>query len=423
MKFKNSKIQSQLFDVKTKPVLLAVAIYAVCILLASSKGHAGALDTLPPDINSAMIRTGNVEGIGDRYNGNGTLLTLGDYRSVVFNAENLSRMNERAQQLIQALDQFGTSNLGTNISYGVFKVETAPQVRFLAPVYARGITKNWTVGFAVPIVNYKNNISFSTQNSNLAYYREQLGGLSAELDSALNIDLGVETQNTLNDRGYKSLESRDETFVGDMQLASIYNFWGNSSMTAQYQVTLNLPTGPQYDSDDLAALNIFGRKAIENKVFLSKPWGSKTEFVPYASLLYNLRDTVTARVPKDENDTIPDQTTKESVDRQVGTTATLGGDVFYTLSDAFTINGGYSLSDKTRDQYSGGKGNRYDLLGQNTNSTYHRVNAGISYSTVKAYFRKASLMPAVVSLNLSDTVLGRNVERRTMQELNFMMFF
>lgn len=423
MKYQSLNHQNNHTGEKAKVVFAAAMIYMIVFLMMSSKSSAGALDTLPVGINSAMLRTANVEGIGERYDSSGSLLTLGDYRSIVFNAENLSRMNERAQKLIEALDRFGTQNLGSNISYGVFKVETAPKVQYMAPVYARGITNKWTVGFAIPVVNYKNNISFSTQNSNLAYYREELAGLSAELDNALNIDLGVETQNTLRDRGYKSLESRNETFMGDVQVASVYNFWSSKSLMAQYQMTLNLPTGPEYDSDDLAALNIFGRTAIENKVYLSKSLSSSLELVPYAAILFNLPDSVTARVPKDANDTIPDQTTKEEVNRHVGTTATLGGDVYYSFSDAFTVNGGYSLSDKARDQYSGGNGKRYDLLGQNTNSTFHRVNAGFSYSTVKSYFRKASLLPAVVSFNLSDTILGRNVERRTMQELNFMMFF
>ena len=387
--------------------------------------HAGALDTLPEGINNASYRMANIEGIGQRYTEDGTLMTLGDYRSVQFNAANLSRLNNRAQRLIQALDRFGTQEAGTNINFGVFKVETTPQVSFSAPVYARGITKNWTLGVAIPIVNYKNSISFVNRGSNLDMYRDDLSGINPELDEALNTDLIQEARNTFRERGYRELDSRNETFLADVQVASLYNFFQSSDVVAQYQMMLTLPTGPAYDTDDLAALNAFGRTAIDNRVSVSYllPQIKKLEVVPFASLMVTMPDRVMVRVPKDEFDAIPDESTKENLDRQVGLSMSLGGDLHYAYTDAVTFSTGYVMSVKAKDEFQGSQGRRYDLLGKNTDSMAHRVSVGVSYSSVKSYFKKKALLPGVVSIALSDTIWGRNVERRTMQELNLMMFF
>lgn len=386
---------------------------------------AGALETLPEGINNVSFRSANIEGIGQRYTEDGTLMTLGDYRSVHFTSQNLSRLNAKAQKLIQALDRFGTQEAGTNINFGVFKVETTPQVSFSAPVYARGITKNWTVGVAIPVVNYKNQISFVNSGSNLDMYRAQLTGINSELDEALNTDLIQEARNTFRERGYRELDSRNETFLADIQVASLYNFYQTADVTAQYQMMVTLPTGPVYNTDDLAALNAFGRTAVDNRVSVSYilPQMKKLEVVPFASVMVTMPDRVVVRVPKDEYDAIPDQTTKERLDRQVGLSMSLGGDLFYSYSDAITFSTGYAMAVKAKDEYAGTEGRRYDLLGKNTDSMAHRVSVGVSYSSVKDYFKRKAILPGVVSLALSDTIWGRNVERRTMQELNLMMFF
>jgi hypothetical protein len=393
-------------------------------MLSSLNSHALSSTTvLPEGINSPSIRYGIVDGIDQTYTENGSLMNLGDYKSVVFDAPHLAKFNKDAQTLIDALNAFGNQGMGNDFNLGVLKIETKPEVRYFAPVYARGVSKKWTIGIGIPMVTYKNEISMSQQFSNIAYYRQQYSGLSSELDAALNTDLRKATQDTLAQKGYRPLESRNETFLGDIQLVSVYQFFDNSYQALAYQAQVNTPTGPQYDPDDLAAINIFGRTYVTNTVLFSQRIGSRITLVPTVSWLINIPDHITARVPTDEDDTLPDANSKESVERQMGNKIAGGGNVFYEINDQWTVGSGYEYANKARDQYRGSGKGRYDLLSQNTESQSHRVKGEVAYSSVKSYFKKTALIPLVVSLEISDTIAGINVERQTVQEMNFMMFF
>jgi hypothetical protein len=364
-----------------------------------------------------------ISNIGEKYTQNGTLMNLGELKSVVFDAKTLKNFDSDAQKLVDALNSFGQSQMGNQFEMGVLRIRTAPEVKYMAPVYARGLTKKWTLGLGLPIVSYRNVITLSHENSNLDYYRKQYSGLSSELDRALRTDLVQETYQTLQTKGYKPLANRDESFLGDIQAVSIYKFFEDSQSALIYQASLSLPTGPQYDSDDLSALNIFGRTSLNNTVAYSYRLASRWTVLPFASYLYNLRDQVTARVPQSADDTLPGEESKESVSREIGNTAALGSNVFYELNDSWQLGAGYDFSMKASDKYSGAKNSRYDLLATNTDSQAQRMKFEVTYSSVKSYFRKTALIPLMVSLEVSDVVAGMNIERQVVQEFNFMMFF
>lgn len=379
--------------------------------------------TLPEGINSPSFRFGIIDGIDQKYTENGTLMSLGDYKSVVFDAENLAKFNADARRLIEALNRFGGHALGDSFNLGVLRVETLPKVRYYAPVFARGLTKKWTLGVGVPVISYSNKITLSQQFSNIEYYRQQFSGLDPELDQALNIDLREETNETLAQRGYKPLTDRNQTFIGDVQVVSIYKLFERSSSAMTYQAQLNLPTGPTYDPDDLAALNVFGRTNIANTFAYSHKFWKATTLVPYISYVFNIPDTITARVPSGPEDTLPDATSKEDIERRIGDTITAGGNAFYEITDSWTVGAGYDYSRKNTDTYHGERGGRYDLLAENSNTTAHRVKAELTYSSVNSYFKKAALIPMMISYQVSDTFAGLNIERQLTQEMSLIMFF
>ncbi|MNL59316.1 hypothetical protein D3C87_1830310 [compost metagenome] len=95
----------------------------------------------------------------------------------------------------------------------------------------------------------------------------------------------------------------------------------------------------------------------------------------------------------------------------------------YAHNDALSFGTAYEYANKAQDTYSGGGPGDYSMLSKFTASQSHRVRAEITYSTVKAYFKKTFLLPMVVSLELSDVIGGVNVERQFAQELNLMLFF
>ncbi|WP_413291255.1 transporter [Bdellovibrio sp. HCB337] len=401
----------------------AVILAFYCFLGAQSASALLTTSTLPEGINSPSFRFGQIDKVSERYTQDGTLMRLGDIKSIVFDSATLTRMNPDAKKLIAALNSFGKHKLGDDFNFGVLRIHTLPQVRYFAPVYARGMTSKWTLALGLPVVSYKNKISISQDYSNLEYYREQFSGLSPELDEALNLDLEKATNETLQTKGYKAIADRDESFLGDVQVASIYKFFETPNQSLIYQAMISLPTGPGYDPDDLAALNIFGRTSLTSTVAYSQSLSSRWSVVPYASYMLYREDSVVARVPLDEDDSLPDIASKQSVRRQIGSANILGSNAFYEINDRWIAGVGYERLHKDGDRYSGDRGSRYDLLSKNTQAKANRMKAEVTYSSVKSYLNKASLIPMMVSLEISDVVAGVNVERQLSQELNLMLFF
>ncbi|MBC7370142.1 MAG: hypothetical protein H7326_01165 [Bdellovibrionaceae bacterium] len=393
------------------------------LLLPVLSWGATSTTVLPEGVNSPSFRFGSIQGIDQKYTENGSLMKLGDFKSVSFDVTQLSKFNPDAKKLIDALNRFGSQRLGDSFNLGVLRIETAPAVKYFAPVYARGITSKWTLGLGVPVVNYTNRIQLSQQFSNIAYYRQQFSGIDPELDAALNTDLGQATNQTLTAKGYKALSSRDETFIGDVQVVSLYKFFEDTTQALNYQLQLSLPTGPQYNPDDLAAINIFGRTTVVNTLAYSKRMSSRWTAVPYVSYMINITDKVNMRVPTSETDTLPEETTKEILDRKIGNTSSIGGNIVYDFSEELAVAAGYEASDKDQDAYRGGRGQRYELLDLNTAAKYQKARAEVSYSSVKSYFSKQAMIPAIISYQISDIIAGINIERQLTQELNVMLFF
>jgi hypothetical protein len=247
--------------------------------------------------------------------------------------------------------------------------------------------------------------------------------VSEELDKALTLDIRQETLKTIQQRGYKPLESRREQYLSDAQVVSIFKFLQNPQYDLFYVTQLGLPTGPKYDPDDLAALNIFGQTSIEN-ILASKIKGKYGfNFTPSIGYQYILPDSISARVPLNEDDSLPDVSQKEDVERQTAGKWTLKTELQLEATDALSLSTSYSQAQKGDDVYTGSKNSRYDLLGANTYSREEKYSIGGTYNTIKAYFKKRALFPYILSYEFSDIFKGENINRRTLHEFSFIMFF
>lgn len=380
-------------------------------------------ELLPKGVSSPTFSSGLVDGLDQRYTEDGTLMKLGDYKSVMIDSATLSKMDPRAKELIQALNRFGTQGLGDNFTLGVLRVETSPTIKYFAPVFAHGITDKWTVALGVPIISYTNKFNLKQTDSNIDFYRSQLSGLSGQLDQALMTDITSAASEVLRAKGYKSLESKDETFIGDIQLVSINELIHEDIYSLYFQNQLNLPTGPKYDSDDLLALNTFGKTSLESTLTFKSSLNTTVDLIPYASYTMNLPSQVTMRVPKNEEDFFPEESQKQSLTRKIGDSTKLGAAIGFNFGDNISLVSSYEVLKKNEDSISGVTSGRQDLLTQQSDSQATYVANQISYSTVKSYFNKTSAIPFIAAYQISDTIAGKNIERRLQHDIKFMLFF
>lgn len=395
---------------------------AFCTWLSGVNVAAGP-DVLPRGINSPMFNYGVFQNLEQRFENDGSLWRVGDLRSVEYDAAYLSKVSPEAKNLISALNAFG-QNHGQLINYGVLKFEIIPSMSYFAPIYAYGLTDKWTLAVGAPVITFETKINLETVNSNLASYKSiYQGRVSDELDRALNLDIKAETLKTIEQRGYKPLISQKQQFLSDVQVVSIYKFNQTSYFDLFYLTTIGLPTGPQYDPDDLVALNTFGLASVENTFAstLKGPFGLSA--TPYIGYQYVLPDSITARVPLNEEDNLPDASQKEGVHRQTGGRWIVKTEGEWKASDAFSFTSAYLQSQKAADKFEGSQGGRYDLLSKKTNTREETYSFKLSFNTIKAYFKKKALFPFVVYYEFSDLFRGENINRRTLHEFNFKMFF
>lgn len=407
-----------------------LAAPACAILGLIGADRALALDSasvLPVGVRSPAIRMGTVGGIGQKFTSGGNLQSLSDYHSIAFDAQTLQQVLPEAQRLVSVLNQFGHQNLGDALNLGVLRIETRPEVRYVAPIFAYGLTPKWTLAVGLPIVTYRNTFQMSQYGSNVAAIQAQIGGnVDAELNQAfaqMNASLVTSAETTLAEKGYKTLRSRDEMIFGDMQIVGIYQFLRERKWTGALKSIANLPTGPADDPDDLADLNIFGETALEEIIILNYQVTSRLQLASRMAYRWLIPDKVVRRVPENANDTLPGIERKSRVSRDRGDSASVGGSLRYKLFDRVTGGAGYEFTSRGADRYSGRMPGAYDVLARGTDGESLRFRAGADYSTTEAYVAGTAFLPMMFSYEFSDTVAGRNVERQTIHEFWLTLFF
>lgn len=382
-------------------------------------------EILPEAINSPSIRIGFVSGIGFRFLSSGDLMSLNDINSIEFDAKALSAFEPRVNELVGVLNQFGNQRLGDQLSLGTLKLDTDPKIKYYAPVFAHGINARWTVAVGLPVVSYSNKISMTQSRGNVEEIRAQIGNASPEINAAFNdlsVNLATVANQTLEAKGYKPITDREETQLGDLNVASLIEFAKRDNASGQYKLILTLPTGKGNDPDDLADIGAFGYTAIENQLTANYLVG-RLQMAAKAGYRYTLPDRVVRRVPVSESDTLPGIETKQTVERSTGGAVFGGGSVTYRFSDAFNMGIGVERVIKDEDRYSGSAYGRYDLLGKDTNSDADRLRIGFNYSTVESFMAGNSLLPTMIAYEFSDTIRGVNTERMTVHEIWLQLFF
>lgn len=400
---------------------LCIGLGLFCSAVEAPSAWATSVETLPKHIRMAQIKTGFIGGLNQVWGMNGQLYDRGEARSVSFDGATLARVSPQAAELVRALNQFGTRNLGDSIHMGTLDIQTLPEISYVAPVMAYGVSERWTVGLGIPVINYSNRISLSASSSNLSFYRDQLGGNAQLIDDALNVNLVAETKKVIAEKGYRPLESRDESFIGDIQIASLYRLKNRGSWSALYQLGLTLPTGPKDDPNDLMAVNAFGRTVVDNSIVLARRLDSHWTVLPYASLSVTLPDRVDKRVPKNEDDVLPDASARATVTRFSGPSLGVGSELQYTVNRSWSLKGGLEGVSKARDRYLGD--GRVDLLSTNSDCDVARIRGGVDYSSINEYRAGRALIPSRVALDVSDTVAGRNIERQLRADVSAALFF
>lgn len=381
---------------------------------------------LPKGIRSLSVKFGNVSGLNQYYTEGGQLAELADDNTVSFDVTTTARYEEEVTDLVDVLNQFGPDNLGDQLFLGNLSVNADPELNYMAPIFAYGVNKRFTVALGVPVINFRNQVDVGLNNSNIAALRAEFDGASADLDEAFDrasADIKAEFRQELSDKGYKPLDDKDDTFVGDVQLISAYMLKQNADEAHSTTLYINLPTGPEPDADDLTDPEIFGRLSFKPTYAGKYILGPKGFLLGSASYQYVVPGKVEKRVPLNDDDSLPGKEQKQELEEDIGDTWSVMAGAGYKHNSNWTTTVAVQHEEKQQDRYSNSNVGNSAILEQNTRAEANIGKIELGYSTVDDYFAKKAAIPMDVYFEISTVMSGVNIENQTRHELWLMMYF
>lgn len=383
---------------------------------------------LPSKISSPTLIYGDVNHLDQKYDAQGRLFNLSDFYSMRLDLETLKSINAEVQDLERALNAFGHYDLGSQIDLGTFKLQALPHVQYFVPAIAFGLTSKWTLGFGLPVVHYQNQFQISQEGSNIEQIKNKFAGLNPDIDFAfqrLEKNVIPEFYKYLIENGYKPLQNIDQTFLGDVQLLSLYQIENNNNFGLLLKTTINLPTGPKDNADDVTDMTIFGKSSIENSLLFQIPLFERHSLALKTTYKYELPEVKSVRIPLTSHDFLPPENQKADTRYKMGDFWSLGSAWISKWTQQIQTSIGIEYLQKKKDYYSynGPVQGDLSILENNTQTEQVKDKFSLNYSTVETFLNRESLFPSQLSLEISDIIRGKNTMRQTTTELTATLFF
>ncbi len=303
-----------------------------------------------------------------------------------------------------------------------------------------GLTDRISVGFLIPIVQTEvkirgeiqgENTARSIYNSFIANDPSLLGSFN-DVPLALSL-IGESDTDTLQDlvmaRGYERIENTNEAGIGDVGIGGRWLWWKSEGSRAgdalgAFQAAILAPTGRLSRPAEITRFDI-GQGAWElqaAQVFNYTPWSLLT-LTAAGHYSHRLPSRRLKRVRNTIDDFIPDASTEELVDMNLGDKfwASLGARLQWTK--AFSMDCGIEAYWKAADRYQGTRDKDYTYLSEDTDSYTETLQIGASYSTIPAFLASSFPLPMDATLNYYWIPRGTNTLQTSFATAELALYF
>jgi hypothetical protein len=207
--------------------------------------------------------------------------------------------------------------------------------------------------------------------------------------------------------GYKPFRTFDESGISDVEIGARYQYFKTDDWRLAFTGGVRFPTGTVDDTDNLVDVG-FGTGAYDLLFRLNNDYTGIKNLVLNATFRYDLYlpDTIEKRVPSSVDRPITSD--REKVDRDIGDVIELETSATYNLFEGLSASLLYRYGFKFKDDVDGNKGFVYSSLEDETNSTYHMIQPGITYSTIPLFKAKQFPLPLDVTFSYSNVFAGSN---------------
>lgn len=280
------------------------------------------------------------------------------------------------------------------------------------PIFAWGVTEKMTVAMAVPIIKSSLEVdSGFVGNQNLAGIGDQL-----IRDGSQNkaYELKYKTANAIQEKlrkyNYESLQSRQETRIGDIRLVNKYLFHQSAKFNAALKGMVTMPTGDPTNVNRAVDIGTGdGQWDLGLGVITDYNIGDAHSFTGYAAYINQLPTNRARRIPEEADSKLsPDVDKKTRMDLGDVLNFQLGHK--YSFLKGMSFSSAYMVQYKAQDKYSGSQyaNERYKWLEKDTAQSMESVHLSLGYSTIQLFREKKFPAPLESNLSFNKVVRGRN---------------
>ncbi len=416
-----------LMNFKMLVAMVLIASFEHVVFAAADFGPAR---VLPKGRYQVTFRFGETSHISEKFSESGSLQNPARLNQR-FDKDFLLKNSPELGKLLKFLNKtYPNLKPGDQLDMGALNFEGDAAARYIVPQFSRGMTSKWSLGIALPFVDYKTSLratssGVNTSSSVLGVNSGNNGEMSDVLGKAQKLMANsVAAFNSISDnRGYKRVEPREDSIVADLIIGSSYQVFETPKFDIYFINLLTLPTGPKDDPDDLTDLNVFHKTSLKNTLYANYRPLYWVELGLGAYYTAQFQDEVVRRVPTSSEDALPEASTKELLDKDPGDKLGIETSVTVTPFDNFETGLGYDYETKQSDKYKGSRGMRYDLLENGTSTVSHIGRFKMSYTTLSSFVGGKSDVPYSITYAYSDIFSGKNVEREQTHEMLLKFYF
>ena len=404
---------------------LRLVISTLTLFMISST-YAQVHKTLPKGVRLFAYRNVKTSPIDAEYNQSQALNPLS--YDVSASAKTLSGLSTAVSNAFNEI-RSESQEAYDKLTFGDFNLSAQAQVQVHGFGGGFGITDRLTVYGILPFYDARVNMQYrQTRASNAQQVSDEFnnGDINGAISNILNIIPSVSgnliQSIVVNTLGYKPIGNWHGRGYGDFELGAMYllhdsTHWGLATTNG-----IMAPTGRQSDPDLLQDIafgdgqwDIFTELAIA--YMPSRKWMFGTTW----RYTYQAPSEKTLRIPFDED--IPLGDTKGRFDVKFGDRidATISGT--HIINDWLSVSPLYELAYQMPSKYESRYSDANRYLAANSDRVAHNLRLSGSFSTVTPYTKKKFILPAVITMNVQQTVAGKNVPKMTRYEIEFRMYF
>jgi len=296
------------------------------------------------------------------------------------------------------------------------------------PVFAVGVTDQWTLAAALPVYN----VHVAVQTGFVASANTiQLMNKVRELNPVKAFEAEQKLSNPLASKlqqlGYQDLKSEDFSAPGDAKVVSKYCFYKTELDTLTWKMEATLPTGKTAQQDKLIDFPTGdGQTDVGTGLIWDRAFSNGVTWNAFGFYNYQTPDKLDRRIPTSSGD--PLSSDIENVQRKLGDQMTVGTSLQYgTSAGGFYTSLGYSYQSMAATHYSGSLfagTERYQWLEElSPSQELTSMVAQLGYSSIAAYRAKSFAVPLQAHLGYGHPIAGKNTTAADVYMAELVMFF